>query len=214
RSMRCVAVWQATVISPQPAARSQSASASQGSITGYTSQQPMGNETKNVADQFDEAAFQPPAHFTKASSSKAIGFPILLGHEVFGILKLFTCTEREENKELFEMMTSIGSHIGQLIDRKRAEGALKASEEKYRTILENIQESYYEVDLAGNFVFFNDSLCDIFGYSRDELIGLNYRQYTDPYTALKIYKAAKNIYTGGESDRTYEFEIIRKDGVR
>ena len=41
----------------------------------------------------------------------------------------------------------------------QAEEALRQSEEKYRNILENIQEGYYEVDLAGNYTFLNDSMC-------------------------------------------------------
>ena len=48
--------------------------------------------------------------------------------------------------------------------RKQAEKELRASEEKYRSILENIEEGYWEVDLPGNFTFFNDSICKFFGY--------------------------------------------------
>jgi len=51
--------------------------------------------------------------------------------------------------------------------------------EKYRNILEHMQEGYFEVDLAGNFIFLNDTVCRALGYSRDELIGMNNRQYTD-----------------------------------
>jgi PAS domain-containing protein len=55
--------------------------------------------------------------------------------------------------------------------RKKAESPREAAletlhhnEERYRTILENIQEGYFEVDLAGNLTFFNDTLCRISGY--------------------------------------------------
>ncbi|MEW6759122.1 MAG: PAS domain S-box protein, partial [Acidobacteriota bacterium] len=68
--------------------------------------------------------------------------------------------------------------IQDITERMRAEEALRASEEKYRSILETMQESYYEVDLAGNLTFFNDSLCALFGYAREELLGMNNRQYT------------------------------------
>jgi len=40
---------------------------------------------------------------------------------------------------------------------KLMEESLRESEEKHRSILENIEEGYFEVDIAGNFTFFNDS---------------------------------------------------------
>jgi PAS domain S-box-containing protein len=46
-------------------------------------------------------------------------------------------------------------------------------EEKYRSILTNIEELYYEVDLAGNLTISNDSMSKILGYSKDELTGMN-----------------------------------------
>ena len=57
--------------------------------------------------------------------------------------------------------------VRDISERKRAEEALRESEIKYRSILENIEEGYYEVDLAGNFNFFNDSLCRIWGYPKE-----------------------------------------------
>jgi len=52
-------------------------------------------------------------------------------------------------------------------ERKHAEEALRESEEKYRTILEKIEDGYYEVDLAGNFTFFNDSMCRIWDTQKE-----------------------------------------------
>jgi len=51
---------------------------------------------------------------------------------------------------------------------KKTEEALRESEEKYRTILQSIEEGHYEVDLAGNLTFFNESLRRHLGYSREE----------------------------------------------
>ncbi|MFC1533709.1 PAS domain S-box protein [Thermodesulfobacteriota bacterium] len=48
---------------------------------------------------------------------------------------------------------------------------IRKSEEKFKDILESIEDGYYEVDIAGSFTFFNDSLCKILGYSKKELIG-------------------------------------------
>ena len=47
---------------------------------------------------------------------------------------------------------------------KQMEAELREFEEKYRNILENIEDGYFEVDTAGNFTFFNDSVCRMVGY--------------------------------------------------
>jgi len=101
-----------------------------------------------------------------------------------------------------------------ITERKKMEGALQKSEEKYRAILENIEEGYYEVDLAGNFTFLNNSMCRIFGYPKEELIGMNDRQYTDKENAKKLYQAFNGVYRTGEPDIGYGYEIIRKDGTK
>jgi PAS domain S-box-containing protein len=101
-----------------------------------------------------------------------------------------------------------------ITERKQAEEALRKSEEKYRSIIENIQEGYFENDLAGNFTFVNDALCRILGYPKEELIGKNNRQYTDEKTAKKIYQVYNRIYRTGESSKGVEEEYIRKDGSK
>ena len=98
--------------------------------------------------------------------------------------------------------------------RKQAEEALRESEEKYRTILESIENGYFEVDIAGNFTFFNDSLCEILGYSKDELMDMNNRQYTDKENAKKLYEAFNKVFTTGKPEKGFDWEIIRKDGTK
>jgi PAS domain S-box-containing protein len=104
--------------------------------------------------------------------------------------------------------------IRHAIERKRAEEALRESEEKYRTILENIEDGYFEVDIAGNFTFFNDSLCRLLGYSRDEMMGMNNRQYTDEENAPKLYRAFNQVYRTGEPTKGFDWEVIRKDRAK
>jgi diguanylate cyclase (GGDEF)-like protein/PAS domain S-box-containing protein len=100
------------------------------------------------------------------------------------------------------------------IERKRAQERLRESEEKYRTILENIEDCYYEVDLAGNLTFFNDSMCRIWGYPKEELMGMNDRQYTDQENAKRLFQAFNKVYKTGEPRRECDWEIIRKDGTK
>ena len=94
------------------------------------------------------------------------------------------------------------------------EEELRESEEKHRSILENIQEGYFEVDLAGNFTFFNASTAKIIGYSRDELMGTNNRQYTDEENAKKLYQTFNKVYVTGKTHKGFDWEFIRKDGSK
>jgi PAS domain S-box-containing protein len=109
----------------------------------------------------------------------------------------------------------LGEQVKQeLAERVQAEEALRESEEKYRTILENIEEGYYEVDVVGNLTFFNDPLCRLYRYPKDELMGLNYRQYMDDETAKMVYQTFNAVHRTGKPTKAFDWEVIRKDGTR
>jgi len=101
-----------------------------------------------------------------------------------------------------------------ITERKQAETALHKSEEKYRTILNSIQEGYYEVDLTGNFTFSNDFLAKSLGYTRDEVKGLNNRGYMSPETAKLVFNTFNEVYRTGNPKRDFEWELINKDGTK
>jgi PAS domain S-box-containing protein len=92
--------------------------------------------------------------------------------------------------------------------------ALQESEQKYRTILETIEEGYYEVDIDGNFTFFNDSMCKILGYPKDGLMGMNNRQYMDRENVKKVYQIFNGVYNTGKPHKGFDWEFTRKDGTK
>jgi PAS domain S-box-containing protein len=120
----------------------------------------------------------------------------------------------ERTSALQALQGAIQSLQKEISERRRVEKALRESEEKYRTILENIEDGYYEVDLAGNFTSFNDLMCRIWGYPREELMGMNDRQYTDKVNAKKVFQAFNTVYRTGKPGRECDWEIVRKDGTR
>jgi len=102
--------------------------------------------------------------------------------------------------------------VTDITDRKLAEEELKKSEEKYRTIIESMEDGYHEVDLKGNFTLFNESARKMIGYEQKDLLGMNYRQYADEENTSKIYQAYSRIYRTGEPVKNFEWQITRKDG--
>ncbi|HVQ32064.1 MAG TPA: PAS domain S-box protein, partial [Vicinamibacteria bacterium] len=105
------------------------------------------------------------------------------------------------------------SIVHDVTDRRQAEAALSRNDEKYRDILEGIEEGYYEVDLSGNFTHVNESLCRILGRTREETLGLGYRAYSDEPTAGSVRLTFEQVRRTGESVRHVDFELRRKDGT-
>ena len=101
-----------------------------------------------------------------------------------------------------------------ITDRKQAEGKLLESEEKYRNILESIEDGYFEVDISGNFTFFNNSVCRILENTRAELMGMNNRKYTDKENSQILYQAFNKVFRTEEPSTGVDYEIIRKDGTK
>jgi two-component system, cell cycle sensor histidine kinase and response regulator CckA len=102
----------------------------------------------------------------------------------------------------------------EITERKRTDDALRQSEERYREIIDHIADGYHEVDLAGNFTFFNESFSKIMGYSKEELLGMNFKSFSDLENADKVFRAYHTVYKTGEPLRHFEWEIFRKDGLK
>ncbi len=87
---------------------------------------------------------------------------------------------------------------------------LKESEEKYRIILENIQEGYFEIDLNGCLVFFNKALSEIFGYPEEELSGVHYSKLLNDKTSKLIKYTLEHFLP----KRDIQLQIFKKNNKK
>jgi two-component system, cell cycle sensor histidine kinase and response regulator CckA len=90
--------------------------------------------------------------------------------------------------------------------------ACKQSEQRFRAILNTFKEGYFEINLNGDFTYFSTSICDMSGYSADELMGKNFHEYTSEETAKRVFGIYHQIYITGEPAEVFCYEVIRKDG--
>ena len=97
-----------------------------------------------------------------------------------------------------------------ITERKRAEQALRESEKRYRTLFEDSREAIYITTREGTMVEANQAYIDLFGYTREEVIGLDVREvYVNPDDRLRFQQLA-------ERDgfvRDFEVKLRKKDGV-
>ncbi len=90
---------------------------------------------------------------------------------------------------------------------------MEVEQERYRDFVENIADGVWEVDLAGNMTLFNEATCRMFGYPREEFLGLNNRAYTSPETAKQTFRLFNEIYRTGSPAKIFDYEVIHKDGT-
>ncbi len=88
------------------------------------------------------------------------------------------------------------------------------NEKHYLQILDRMQESYFETDLAGNFIFFNERLLKALNYTAAEFRGMNFRKILAPEHIRKTYKTFRNLFLTGEPVHGFEWRIVKKDGVK
>ena len=98
--------------------------------------------------------------------------------------------------------------------RRDAETKLAMSEERYRSILEALEDGYYEVDLRGRYVAFNISFCRLMGYSPDEILGMSFKDLVPKESHESLFKLFHAVYTRNLPERITRDMFIRKDGSR
>ncbi len=141
----------------------------------------------------------------------------VLGHESYRIVtksgEVKWIDDRTNITRNFDgVVTHYQGIVIDVTDREKSHGALKESEEKYRNILESIEDAYYEVDLTGKLTFFNDSLCKKTGYSRDELLKIGFKTYTTDEQRDDVFKSFNEVYKTGKLKSEVQMEYVRKDG--
>jgi len=109
-----------------------------------------------------------------------------------------------------------GSVLGcrDITDRKKIEESLRQSEERYRTILDNIADGYFETDLKGNLTFASEPSGKIVKAAWEEMEGVNFRQYTPQEDWPKIYENFFRVYSTGEHLKGLDWNVVRPDGSR
>jgi len=109
--------------------------------------------------------------------------------------------------------TGITGVLTDITREREAEKALRESERKHRTILNTIDDGYFEVDLEGNFTAFNESMKNMLGYDDSEMVGLNYRRFMTSDVAVKAFSTFKEVSKTGVPAKAVDWRLTRKDGT-
>ncbi len=144
----------------------------------------------------------------------AFAFPVVLHGEIYGVLEFFSGKIQQPDEELLRMMATIGTQLGQFIDRKRAEVALRESEERFRSLFEEAPVAYHEIDSQGIVRRVNRAECELLGIEPTEILGQPVWEFVAPEEREISREAVRRKISGEQPLASFQREYVRRDGVR
>lgn len=101
-----------------------------------------------------------------------------------------------------------------ITEKKQYELALRNSEEKWVTVMETIEDGYYETDLNGRILYVNRALCEKLGYQKEEMIGTNFSRYVEKEEKQNIVDFFLNTLKNEKSNTLKDWTAITRDGKK
>ena len=130
----------------------------------WRSQQPIWTEDLPSSENFPRGAVSPD--FTSGA-----GIPIAIGRRVLGVIEFFSTTRRGREPQMLEFLTTAGAQIGLFLEKIRADEQLTGTDTAFHMLAKLSVDAIATIDESSTIVFVNEQLCELFGYTKEELIG-------------------------------------------
>ena len=152
-----------------------------------------------IADVARDENFPRKKFDAKSGLHAALGFPLLVGDKVLGVMEFFSHDIEEPDAELLAMMSAAGSQIGQFMERKRSEKALDRERYLMRTLMDNLPDRIYFKDLKSRFLRNSRAHLQRFGVeSQDQLLGKTDFDFFAREHAQQAFDDEQELIQGGQ----------------
>ncbi len=146
-------------------------------------------------------------------------------HSSGGMIRKFEAPLKRKDGSIFWVSTDAGffydkaGNVGgvegatrDITERKLAEAELKQSEGKYRTLIDHMQDGVFLIQ-DGKFLFANEPIADMTGYSVEELTGKRFDSFIAPEDREMVLDRYTRRLHGEDVPAEYEFRLLHKDGI-
>jgi PAS domain S-box-containing protein len=210
-ALRCVTTWRAP-LGFDAATRSSTLGPGEG-LPGRVLQS---GEPAWIADIRVDANFPRGPVAAEAGLRSAFCFPVRGTTAVLATIELFDSEPRAPDRTLLETMTSLGSRIGQCVERWRAESRVRESEARKTAILDAAFDSIITMDAAGRVIEVNRATEITFGYRATDMVGRELAELIVPPELREAHRQGVARYVaGGEATivgHPVELPAMRADG--
>ena len=165
----------------------------------------LGGEPVWARDVDSDTSFRRAPAALKAGLHSAFGFPFKAGDEVLGVMEFFSGAIQRPDSDLLDCMSYLGSQIGQFVLRA-------AAQERFKSSIELAAIGIAHVGESGRFLHVNQWLCDLLGYTRDELLHLTVKDVSHPDDKTITDDMRAKLRSGHTGSFQLEKRYLRKDG--
>jgi diguanylate cyclase (GGDEF)-like protein/PAS domain S-box-containing protein len=171
----------------------------------------LGGEPVWTGDVASDASFRRAPVALEAGLHGAFGFPFRADDKVLGVMEFFSRTIQRPDRDLLDCMSYVGSQIGQFVQRTAAQERLRESEERFQSTIELAAIGIAHIGESGRVLHANQWLCDLLGYTRDELLRLTVRDVSHPDDKTITDDVRAQLRSGQIRSFQLEKRYLRKD---
>ncbi|HKN94259.1 MAG TPA: PAS domain S-box protein, partial [Thermoleophilaceae bacterium] len=143
-------------------------------------------------------------------------FPIRSSSGILGAIEYFATSARRPDDQLLDLMDSLGSQLGEYVERSLAEEAVEESEARKTAVVQTALDCIVTMDSEGRVVEFNPAAEGTFGYSSEEAVGQELAELIIPPDLREAHRKGLAHYLATRQprilDRRVELRGVRKDG--
>jgi PAS domain S-box-containing protein len=170
-----------------------------------------------VYDVVVDSNFPRAPFAARAGLHGGFAFPVVLGHDVLGVMEFFAREPRKAEPSMLTLMAAAGSQIGLFIGRRRAVERVAESEALSSAMVSAALDGVISIDADGRILEFNPAAAATFGIDREEALGRELAALIVPERLRERHRQAlrRNVETGEAHilGKRLEMPAIRADGT-
>jgi PAS domain S-box-containing protein len=213
--LRCVGVWHAGVPADEFEGLSRALTLAAGE--GLPGRVLASGEPTWMVDAPEDGNFPRAAAARRSGLHAGFGFPLRSPRGVVGVMEFFSGELRQLDERLLATMDALGSQVGQVVERRRAEQEVRASESRLRAMLESALDAVVTMDASGRVLGWNHAAEAIFGYDAGEATGRDMADLIVPPSLRDAHRRGLARFRETERpvvlDRRLELTGMRRDGT-